>query len=62
LVLARNCNFYNNTSGATDLAATPGTGHTTSDPLFVSLTDGSEDYDTQASSPLRNAGISVTEL
>lgn len=50
-----NC-FSNNTSGAMDIS-TPGSNNVTSDPLFTSETDGSEDFTLQSSSPCKNIGI-----
>lgn len=51
-----NC-FYNNTSGATDYASTPGSNNVTSDPQFTSVTDGSEDFTLQSGSPCIDNGI-----
>lgn len=50
-----NC-YHNNTSGALDIS-TPGSNNITSDPLFTSETDGSEDFTLQSGSPCLNVGF-----
>jgi len=54
--------FYNNTSGETDLATTPGQNNQSGDPLFVSVTDGSEDFTPAFGSPLAGNGIASTDM
>ncbi|OPL13112.1 MAG: hypothetical protein AVO39_11100 [delta proteobacterium MLS_D] len=56
--LLKNCCFSNNTSGAVDInSGTPwGSDNITSDPKFVSETDGSEDFSLQSDSPCLAAG------
>jgi len=50
--------FYNNTGGdATNPLPDDDTSITGSDPLFVSVTDGSEDFTPKSNSPLVDAGI-----
>lgn len=45
--------FYNNTSGETDFSGgTPGDSNQSGDPLFTSITDGSEDFTPTSGSPL----------
>lgn len=51
-----NC-FHNNTSGAMDLGSAPGANDVTSDPLFTTETDGSENFTLQSSSPCLNLGL-----
>jgi hypothetical protein len=52
-----NC-YSNNSSGAIDIfgGTPPGSNNVTSDPKFVSETDGSEDFNLQSDSPCKNAG------
>lgn len=58
--LKNNC-VHGNTSGATNVnsGTLPGSGHITSDPLFTSTTDGSEDFTLKSSSPCKDAGLDV---
>lgn len=53
-----NCS-HNNTSGHIDIngGTLPGTGHVLADPLFVSETDGSENFSLQSGSPCLAAAI-----
>jgi hypothetical protein len=55
-----NC-WYNNTSGNLHAningGTIPGSSNITSDPLFVSVASGSEDFSLQAGSPCRSVGI-----
>jgi len=45
--------FHNNTSGETDFSGgTPGDNNQSGDPLFTSVTDGSEDFTPTSGSPL----------
>jgi len=57
-LMSNNCS-NNNTSGHIDInsGVLPGTGNVTSDPLFTSETDGSEDFTLQDGSPCINTGI-----
>jgi len=61
LVIDYNC-IHNNTSGATSNCENMlGSHNVYSNPLFVSETDGSEDFDLQTSSPCINAGLAVPD-
>lgn len=55
--LNNNC-FHNNTSGAVDINSGTvwGTGNVTSNPLFVTETDGSENLNLQSGSPCKGVG------
>ena len=59
--IRNNCS-HNNTSGHIDIngGALPGSDHITSDPLFTSEINGSEDFSLQSESPCRNAGFGYT--
>lgn len=59
LTLLQSCLTYNNTTAATDVnsGVLPGFGHSTSNPVFVSTTDNSENFTPGASSALTGAGI-----
>jgi hypothetical protein len=54
--------FDSNTSGETDLGSTPGDYNTSGDPLFVSTTDGSEDFTIKRTSPAYRAGMTIAGL
>lgn len=51
--------YHNNTSGETDLAATPGSNNQTGDPQFASVADGSEDFTPADASPLDGSGVAA---
>lgn len=58
ILVANNCS-YNNTSGHIDInsGVIPGQGNIYKNPLFVSETAGSEDFNLQTMSPCRSAGL-----
>ena len=59
-----NC-YYNNTSGIVNAnvngGTTPGSNNVTSNPLFVSLEPGNEDFRLQGTSPCLSVGIGYTQ-
>lgn len=54
--------YHGNTSGETDLGATPGTHNQSGDPLFADTTDGSEDFTPADGSPLDGTGIGGVDI
>lgn len=53
---------YNNTSGSSDVPSLLGDEVVTGDPLFTSVTNGSEDFAPQDGSPLDGTGISGSDI
>ena len=56
IIIMNNC-FSNNTSGDSESGSITGNGNIHEDPLFVSETEGEEDFNLQPTSPCINAGL-----